>query len=116
MNGDVLERGIWCTHCDFFESGSNLEDGRCTGCGCPESIHVHAAVREEDDRYADPKIEPMAETLLQIDPSFFQVVGDTRRRRTKEERLEAAREIVYRQLNPQENWVRSLRYRQEETK
>lgn len=46
MESDILASGIYCTTCGYFEDEDNLVGGSCNGCGCPESNHVHAVIKE----------------------------------------------------------------------
>lgn len=43
---NILETGIWCGSCGFFEDSEEMVDGLCHGCGCPNGSHVAAKVVE----------------------------------------------------------------------
>lgn len=40
----IIETGVWCLTCGYFESADDLENGRCMACGCPAGSHTRAKV------------------------------------------------------------------------
>lgn len=41
---EILETGLYCKDCCWFELIDLDEDGRCYGCGCRKEQHVKAQV------------------------------------------------------------------------
>lgn len=43
MNEEIVDEGMWCKVCLFFEEPS-INNGRCEACGCSADVHIEARV------------------------------------------------------------------------